>query len=141
MVMIESHSIDGVSDRNNNRLAEAYINILNIYINRGDVDAGLDKVEQYINQGYGRIDRNDEVLFKVGMTYFDHKRDYTRALYYFRQVDEESLPDAIYYNTLATTLSSLNIDYKVFLDYLIAFEHYNDSLANNEKGRKLSSLS
>lgn len=117
----------------NNRLAEAYINILNIYINRGDVDAGLDKVEQYINQGYGRIDRNDEVLFKVGMTYFDHKRDYTRALHYFRQVDEESLPDAIYYKTLATTLSSLNIDYQVFLDDLIAFENYNDSLANNEK--------
>ncbi len=117
----------------NNRLAEAYINILNVYINRGDVDAGLDKIEQYINQGYGRIDRNDEVLFKVGMTYFDYKRDYTRALHYFRQIDEETLPDAIYYKTLATTLSSLNIDYQAFSDDLIAFEDYNDSLANNEK--------
>lgn len=117
----------------NNQRAEAYINILNAHINRGDVDGGLAKIEQYMNQGYGRIDRNDDVLFKVGMTYFDLKRDYTKALYYFRQIDEESLPDAKYYKILATTLSNLNIDYQSFSAELIAFEQYNDNLAHNEK--------
>ncbi|SEO61091.1 serine/threonine protein kinase [Amphibacillus marinus] len=116
-----------------NRRAEAYINILNIYINRGDVDSGLDKLEQYINQGYGRIDTDDNVLFKVGMTYFDLKRDYSRALHYFRQINEEVLPDVIYYKTLATTLSSLNIEYQAFSEELHDLEAYTDSLPNDQK--------
>ncbi|WP_017471218.1 serine/threonine-protein kinase [Amphibacillus jilinensis] len=116
-----------------NRRPEAYIHILDIYINRGDVDSGLDKLEQYINQGYGRIDRHDDVLFKVGMTYFDHKRDYNRALYYFRQIDEQALPDVVYYKTLATSLSNLNMDYQAFSEELLALEHYTDQLPNDQR--------
>ncbi|MFS0865006.1 protein kinase domain-containing protein [Fredinandcohnia sp. 179-A 10B2 NHS] len=113
--------------------ASAYINLLDVYINRNEVDAGLTKIEQYVNDEYGNIHKNSEVLFKLGMTYFDRKRDYPVALKYFKQVDAEDIPDATYYKTLATTLGGMNIDYNEFSDNLLEFESYNDNLPNDSK--------
>lgn len=113
--------------------ADAYISLLNLYINREETDNGLAKIEQYIDNGYGGIDQNGEVLFKVGMTYFDIKKDYKSALSYFREIDAEEIPDVQYYKTLATTMSSLDIDYQAFSKELVAFEKYSDGLANDNK--------
>ncbi|UFT99199.1 protein kinase [Radiobacillus kanasensis] len=113
--------------------SDAYINLLDLYINREETDIGLSKVEAYIKDEYGNIQKNDEVLYKVGMTYFDVKKDYSSALTYFRAVNEEEIPDVKYYISLATTLSSLNIDYEKFADELIDFESYTDKLPNNSK--------
>ncbi|MDL4838923.1 serine/threonine-protein kinase [Aquibacillus rhizosphaerae] len=113
--------------------ADAYINLLDLYINRDETDIGLAKVENYLNDGYGNIDSNDQVLFKVAMTYFDIKKDYNAALTYFRKIDEEEMPDARYYKSLATTMSSLNINYSEFAENLLEFEEYNDGLANDVK--------
>jgi serine/threonine protein kinase len=115
-----------------NKKAEAYINLLNIYIRRDETDSGLAKIEAYINDKYGNVHKNDEVLFKVGMTYFDIKSDYVSALRYFDMVDTEEIPDAKYYQSLATTMGSLNVDYKKFASKLAEFEKYNDTLANNQ---------
>ena len=112
---------------------EAYINLLDIYINNDETDAGLAKVETYIGDEYGNIHKNNEVLFKLGMTYFDVKRDYVSALRYFQQVDTEKIPDAGYYKTLATTMSKMNINYEKFTQELVDFETYNDQLPNNRK--------
>jgi serine/threonine protein kinase len=112
---------------------EAYINLLDIYIKRKETDAGLAKMETYIQDKYGNVHKNNEVLFKVGMTYFDVKSDYVSAIKYFEMVDEEELPDAKYYRSLATTMGSLSVDYQKFADNLREFETYNDSLANNQK--------
>ncbi|MGN8645402.1 protein kinase domain-containing protein [Gracilibacillus sp. HCP3S3_G5_1] len=116
-----------------NSRAEAYNRLLDLYINRGDTETGLSTIETHIDDGYGRLDQNNEVLFKVGMTYFDVARDYNAALHYFRQIDEEALPDARYYKTLATQMSQLDIDYDQFVAELDSFEQYNDSLANNSR--------
>lgn len=113
--------------------SEAYLNLLDIYINRDETDSGLAKIEIYINDQYGHVDKNNEVLFKMGMTYFDIKSDYVSALKYFQKVDEEEIPDAKYYKSLATTMGSLNVDYNKFTTNLREFEKYNDSLANDHK--------
>src|SRR5690606_35637557 len=113
--------------------ASAYINLLEVYINRNEVDTGLSKIESYVNDKYGNIHKNSEVLFKLGMTYFDLKRDYPVALKYFKQVDEKKIPDASYYITLATTLGGMNIDYDEFSTNLLEFESFNDNLPNNAK--------
>lgn len=113
--------------------SEAYINLLDIYINNNDTDSGLSKIESYIGDKYGKVHKNDEVLFKVGMTYFDIKRDYVSALRYFQQVDTEVINDAKYYNTLAKTMSSLNIDYDNFTQELEEFDNFNASLPNDRK--------
>ncbi|SFM22697.1 serine/threonine protein kinase [Gracilibacillus orientalis] len=116
-----------------NSRAEAYNRLIDLYINRDDTETGLSVIESDINSGYGSLDQNNEVLFKVGMTYFDIQRDYKTALDYFRKVDEEELEDAKYYKILANQMSNLNIDYQQFKEELEVFEGYNDSLANNNR--------
>ena len=66
------------------------------------------------------------------MTYLDNK-NYPIALKYFRMVNEKKIEDAKYYKTLATSLSSMNIDYEQFKEKLEEFEDYTYSLENNEK--------
>lgn len=116
-----------------NKRSEAYINLIDIYINRDETNVGLAKVQAYMNDKYGNTHRNNDLLFKMGMTYFDINRDYQSALKYFRQVDEEKEEAVKYYKSLATTMGSLNIDYEDFSKELIEFEEYNDSLPNDHK--------
>ncbi|MCM3668151.1 protein kinase [Mesobacillus maritimus] len=111
--------------------SEAYINLIDLYVDRNEVDTGLTQVETYIEDKYGDIHKNNEVRFKMGMTYFDLKRHYSEALRHFNAVDEEVIPDVQYYKSLATTMSSMNIDYDKFADALLAFEKYNDKLPND----------
>ncbi|HEY4600289.1 MAG TPA: protein kinase [Cerasibacillus sp.] len=113
--------------------SEAYINLLNIFINTEKVDEGLDIVETYIKDKYGNTHKNQEVLYKVGMTYFDYQNDYQQALDYFKQIDEEEVPAVKYYKTLATAMSQLEINFADFSKELSAFESYNDSLPNDVK--------
>lgn len=113
--------------------ARAYNRLLDVYVNRDEADTGLADIESYITKGYGGIDQNAEVLFKVGMTYFDIKKDYGQALKYFRKIDDEEEPEAKYYKILASTMSELNIDYTEFMAELEDFEKYNDDQANNER--------
>lgn len=113
--------------------ADAYIGLLDIYINRNEADLGLAKVEGYINEGYGHLNKNNEVLFKVAMTYFDVKKNYPQALKYFQQVDEKKIPVVKYYKILANRMGSITTDYTNFGNELAEFEKFNDSLPNDEK--------
>ncbi|MFJ5762910.1 protein kinase [Neobacillus sp. NPDC093182] len=113
--------------------AEAYINLLGLYSNRNETDTGLAKIEAYIEDEYGDIHENNEVRFKMGMTYFDIKRNYSEALKHFNQVDPEEIPDAQFYKALATTMISMNIDYKKFSENLLEFEKFNDRLPNERR--------
>lgn len=124
--------LDDVITKVDGKRSEAYINILNIYSSINDVESGLSKIEGYINDKFDGVDKNDEVLFKVAMTYLDNK-NYPIALKYFRMVNEKKIKDAKYYKTLATSLSSMNIDYEQFKEKLEEFEDYTYSLENNEK--------
>lgn len=124
--------LDDVITKVDGKRSEAYINILNIYSSINDVESGLSKIEGYINDKFDGVDKNDEVLFKVAMTYLDNK-NYPIALKYFRMVNEKKIEDAKYYKTLATSLSSMNIDYEQFKEKLEEFEDYTYSLENNEK--------
>lgn len=112
--------------------AEAYVNLLDIYINMGNTKEGIAKIESYINDKYGRVDKNNEVLFKLGMTYLDNN-NYPSALKYFQKVDKKRIPDVKYYRTLATSMSNMNIDYEQFSAELEGFEAFVDTLANDEK--------
>jgi serine/threonine-protein kinase len=113
--------------------SEAYVHLLDIYMKRNETDAGLAKVETYMKDEFGKVHENDQVLFKVGMTYFDVKRNYVSALRFFQQVDEKNVPDAPYYRTLASTMGNMNIDYSKFAKNLLEFEEYNDKLPNDSR--------
>jgi len=113
--------------------AMAYNNLLDIYIQSGEAEKGLSNIERYLDDGYGNIDENSEVLFKVGMTYFDVVKDYIRAQEFFSRVKSEDKPEVEYYKSLAVTMGSLNIDYKKFVDDLDDFEKFTDKARNDAK--------
>ena len=113
--------------------AMAYNNFLDIYIQSGEAEKGLSNIERYLDDGYGNIDENSEVLFKVGMTYFDVVKDYIRAQEFFSRVKSEDKPEVEYYKSLAVTMGSLNIDYKKFVDDLDDFEKFTDKARNDAK--------
>ncbi|MED3561207.1 protein kinase domain-containing protein [Bacillus xiapuensis] len=117
----------------NKKRPEAYISLLDLFISRDKTDDGLGKIETYIDDEYGNIQKNSALRFKMGMTYFDLKHDYPKALKHFNHVDPEAIPDVQYYETIATQASSMNIDYKSFAANLNKFEKFNDGLANDRK--------
>ncbi|MFK9090268.1 protein kinase domain-containing protein [Bacillus salipaludis] len=117
--------------------AMAYNNLLDMYIQSGEAEKGLSNIERYIDDGYGKIDGNSEVLFKVGMTYFDVEKDYFRAQEFFNRVEAKDKPEVEYYKSLAQTMGSLNIDYKKFAGDLDAFETFTDKARND--GKKIDS--
>lgn len=111
---------------------EAYNYLLDVYIAMGDVTTGLNIVEGYINDKYGNIHKNNDVLFKVAMTYLDNK-NYPMALKYFNKVNSKRIPDAKYYSIISSSMSNMNIDYVDFQMELEEFEEYVDTLANGER--------
>ncbi|OIK10638.1 serine/threonine protein kinase [Bacillus sp. MUM 116] len=117
----------------NKKRPEAYISLLDLFISRDQTDDGLGKIETYIDDEYGNIQKNSALRFQMGMTYFDLKHDYPKALKHFNHVDPEAIPDVQYYETIATQASSMNINYKSFAANLNKFEKFNDGLVNDRK--------
>ncbi|VYT86341.1 protein kinase [Clostridium tertium] len=112
--------------------SEAYITILDLYINMDDANTGISKIEGYINDKYGNVNKNNEVLFKLAITYLDNK-NYPLALKYFNQINKGKIPDIKYYIPITESMSNMNTNYGELKEQLISFENYVDSLPNNER--------
>lgn len=110
---------------------EAYSYLIDVYAAMGDVEGGLNAVESYINDKYGNVHKNNDVLFKVAMTYLNSK-NYPMALKYFNQVDTKRVPDAKYYSIISSSMSSMSINYAEFQEELEEFESYVDTLPNGD---------
>lgn len=112
--------------------SEAYLQLLNLYRNYIDTQEGLNRIEGYINSGYGNIDKNSEVVYQVAIVYFNELSDYKSSLKYFRMVDTKEIPEAEYYCSLAMALSELNIDYEEIGNQLQVFWQYNQTVSDAE---------
>lgn len=112
--------------------AEAYLQLLNLYINYLDTQEGLTRIEGYINSEYGSIHKNSEVVYQVALTYFDRIGNYKSSLKYFRMLDENKVPEAKYYKYLSAALSELNLDYQTIAQQLAEFEAFTDAETEND---------
>lgn len=110
--------------------AEAYLQLLNLYRNYISTEEGLNRIEGYINSGYGDIQKNSEVVYQVAITYFNELNDYKSSLKYFRMIDSKKVPEAAYYTSLAMALSELNLDYEEIGKQLEAFWQYNQEMTD-----------
>ena len=130
--------------------AEAYIKYIDTYIDSSkDIDAngntelkvedGLNTIANRVKNKYENVDKNNEVLFKLGLTYFTELNDYSAAAKYFKMVDKTDeqygeLSD--YYGSIALILSSTNVNVNELIDNVNGFAEYNKGSFSNDKGQK-----
>lgn len=117
--------------------SEAYLDLLSLYVNYMDAQEGLSRLGGYIDSNYENIQKNSDVVLEVALTYFDELHNYKSSLKYFQMLEEDDVPEAYYYKTIASTLSELNsvssnVDFEQFINDLEAFEEYNDGQAVSE---------
>ena len=117
--------------------SEAYLDLLSLYVNYMDAQEGLSRLGGYIDSNYENIQKNSDVVLEVALTYFDELHNYKSSLKYFQMLEEDDVPEAYYYKTIASTLSELNsvssnVDFEQFISDLEAFEEYNDGQAVSE---------
>ena len=130
--------------------AEAYIKYIDTYIDSSksvnekgatelNLDDGLNLVANRIKNKYEDVDKNNEVLFKMGLTYFTELNDFGAAAKYFKMVDKEDedygeLSD--YYGSIALILSSTNVNANELIDKVNGFASYNISSFSNDNEQK-----
>lgn len=104
-----------------------------------DLQTGLNYLAGKVREGYGKVDKNDEVLYNLALTYFVELQDYKVAAQYFDMVDgdDKTYGDlADYYGAVANILSSGNMDKEELLVKLGEFAAYNsDHFTNNEEDK------
>lgn len=120
--------------RVNPKSEEAYIKILNIYVNNlNDPDQGLETIVTYINSSKS-LSQNNRLLYQVGLTYFD-LQSYDNSLKYFRMIDDTSDEygaNAKHYLAMAMAMAEPNPDYAELAADMLEFESNNAGMATGE---------
>ncbi|MGN0436767.1 MAG: protein kinase, partial [Wujia sp.] len=132
------------------RDSEAYEKFIQVYIDSSheiredgttelDLETGLNIVANQIKAGHGNVDKNNVVLYKLAITYFDELKDYKTALKYFNMVDKNDAEYgelAQYYSSVSLILSSTSIDVEELLETVNSFANYNQNAYNNQSSVK-----
>lgn len=130
--------------------SEAYVKYIDLYIDSEhdvneegvsqlSLEDGLNVIANRIKNGYGNVDKQNEVLYKMGITYFVELEDYSAATQYFRMVDEndEDYGElAAYYGSISLILSSTNVDVSELMQNVDGFASYNISRFSNDDEEK-----
>lgn len=128
--------------------AEAYTKYIDTYIDENNdlnsiddlaLEDGLNVVANRIKNGYSKVNENSEVLYKMGLTYFNEVGDYGAAAKYFGMVDssDENYGDlADYYGSIALILSSTNVNVNELIDKVNGFASYNSTSLTNDNRQK-----
>lgn len=121
----------------NGKSSEAYLDLLNLYVNYIDTKEGVDRLAGYIDSQYQNIQENSDVVEDVALVYLDQLQDYKSSLKYFQMLDEKQILEAAYYKQILTSLTeigSVNIDggNEALLEAMKSFEIYNDALGMSE---------
>ncbi len=130
--------------------AEAYDKFIQIYVDASnevredgttdlDLETGLNVVANRIKSGYDNVDKNDEVLYKLAITYFDELKDYKTATKYFNMVDPEDKDYgelAEYYGAVSLIRSSTNPNIEDLMEQVNGLASYNQSQYTNQDENK-----
>lgn len=130
--------------------AEAYDKYIQVYVDAShdidqegksalDLSTGLNVVANRIKSGYDNVDENNEVLYKLAITYFDEMKDYKTATKYFNMVDPKDddygqLAD--YYGAVSLIRSSTNPDVEELMVQVDGLATYNQSQYTNQDENK-----
>ena len=132
--------LDGTDAEAYDKYIQTYIDASNIITDNGqpilDLEIGLNVVSNRIKAGYDNVDKNDEVLYKLAITYFDELGDYKTAAKYFDMIDADD--DAYgelasYYGSVSLILSSTDPDKQELMEKIDSFAAYNQSEYTNQQ--------
>lgn len=130
--------------------AEAYDKYIQIYIDASnevredgatnlDLSTGLNVVANRIKSGYDNVDKNNEVLYKLAIAYFDELEDYKTATKYFNMIDKEDENYgelAQYYESVSVIMSSTNVNTVELMEQIDSFASYNQTAYTNQNINK-----
>lgn len=130
--------------------AEAYNKYIQIYVDASneihedgstplDLETGLNVVANRIKTGYGNVDKNDQVLYKMAITYFDELGDYKTAAKYFDMVDPDDKDYgelAKYYGSVSLIMSSTDVNINELITEIDSFAEYNENQYTNDNVNK-----
>ena len=86
---------------------EAYRKLLNLYRKEKLTEEGLDRMDSFIDSGYGNTDKMTRLLYECGLAAFEDIKDYNRAKKYFSLSDIKTIPEITYLLNISEYLSSL----------------------------------
>lgn len=109
---------------------EAYLGMLDLYINMNETEKGLSDLCWYIEHSSKDARPDETVIFQVARTYFDILHDYKKSLKYFSML--EGNEEAEYYIALSKILGSTSSSLKDSEIELKKFEKHNDTLPASE---------
>ena len=126
--------------------ADGYVKYIDLYIDSQskpdsglNLEDGLTDVANKIKAGTGDVNKNDEVLYKMGLTYFVELENYGAAAKYFAMVNKDSADygeQAQYYGDMARILSSTNPNIKELIYIVDNFSGYNSNYYKNSDVQK-----
>ncbi len=139
----EAFELDG-------RDADAYVKYIDLYIDAAnDVNEegegklqlkdGLDVVANRVKNGYAGVDKNSEVLYRLGLAYFTEEKEYDLAAKYFNMIDEKDEDYgelANYYGSISRILSNTNVNASELLESVNGFAQYNMNRLSNTNRQK-----
>ncbi len=119
---------------------EAYLRLLALYRKTGSPGDGLERIDYYIDSGYGNTDKMDELIFECAVTAFEDLRDYRKAGTYFERTDKNAFPEADYLLRISDYLSSFDKTPKEYLRSIKDFRDYTDTIADTLKRIKIKTV-
>ena len=128
---------------------EAYIRMLDYYCESGQTGNGLRVLSSMIASGKGELEKNDDIMMKMGQIYFlgnskdaDFDVDYGTAARYFDKVDTKKYPQAKYYSSLSRALSEIGSDSETIVRDMNNIDEYlNTGVKEEEKVEIYTTLS
>jgi hypothetical protein len=139
----EAFELDG-------RDSDAYIKYIDLYIDAANnvddngesklqLKDGLDVVANRVKNGYSNVDKNSEVLYRLGLAYFTEENEYDLAAKYFNMIDDDDKDYgelAKYYGSISRILSNTNVNVSELLENVNGFAQYNMNRLNNNNRQK-----
>lgn len=127
---IESYK-NAINQNPNN--PEGYIKVIEGYLQNNEKDQSVDFIENYITNQNSSLLKNDELLYEIGMTYFENE-NYNMAYSYFSKVKNPNLVglEALkYYGPVAQALGTMKVTRAdEIVKYINNMEGYIDTNSN-----------
>ncbi len=109
--------------------AEAYEELLNIYILQDNLELGLNDICWYIDHYTSKKRPPSEVIYDIAKLYFN-EQEYKKCYQYVTMIDD--IEEAEYYEALSQIMSSLYANADEYSQELENFELYNEALQDSQ---------